>query len=120
MAKPVYKAVTSSNISALAYADGVGWVEFHGGRRFGYQMPKAAFDAIAAAKSIGSHFAREVKGKFAVASTSQRCSNSPCQADASLVGEAGGVPFFVCDACRKGERLAAIVFSPIPPRETKS
>lgn len=117
--QPIYKAVVSSNIAALAYADGIGFVEFHGGRRFSYDMPKALFDQMAAAKSIGAFFAREVKGKCQVTGSSHRCSNSPCQTDATLAGIAGGVPFFVCDACRNAPQLAGIELKPIPPREVK-
>lgn len=79
---PIYKAVKSSNISALAYADGKGFVEFHGGRRFAYAMPESLFEEMAGADSIGSFFARHVKGKFEVAATSMRCGHPGCGDDA--------------------------------------
>ncbi len=84
--QPVYKAVRSSNIAALAYADGKGWVEFHGGRRFAYVMPESLFTEMAEAVSIGSFFARHVKGKFEVAATSHRCVHPGCQEDAIPTG----------------------------------
>ncbi len=121
--RPIYKAVTSSNIGALAYADGKLWVEFLSGRRFAYDAPQSLFDQMMdlqkAKKSVGGFFAKEVKGKCQVAWVGQRCSNSPCQSDATLVGETAGVPFYVCDACKGAPQLAGVHLKPIPPRETK-
>lgn len=116
---PTYKPVVSSNISAVAYDDGKGYVEFHGGRRFAYAMPKAVFDEMLAAKSIGGFFAKGVKGKFAVAWTGQRCSNSPCEKDATQQGTVAGIAVQVCDACAGIPRLAGVTLQPIPPREPK-
>lgn len=116
---PVYKNVHSTNISALAYADGIGFVEFHGGRRFGYSMPLKVFEAMGAAKSIGGYFAKEVKGKYPVAVTAQRCNLMSCDRDAVLQGKSSTTTFVVCEPCSKSTHLADIVFGPIPPKEPK-
>lgn len=105
---------TSSNIHGLAWANGIGYVEFAGGRRFGYSMPKTLFDEMRNAKSIGSFFARNVKGKCSVVSVTIGCNNSPCQADAALQGEIAGGKVHVCTACSKIPRMAQVVFTPIP------
>lgn len=106
----------SSNIHGLAYDKqaGLGYVEFNGGRRFAYAMPQKLFDEMRAAKSIGSFFARNVKGKCPVAWVGQCCDNSPCRENASLQGEVAGVKFVVCTPCSKAPRLHAITFYPFP------
>lgn len=117
--KPIYKDVDSSNIQALAYADGNGFVEFMGGRRFSYTMPKKVFDEMAAAKSIGSYFARNVKGKYEVAGTSQRCNLMSCREDATLRGEVAGGKFHVCDKCSKIGPYANVTLIPISQEPRK-
>ena len=115
--QPVYKDVDSSNIQALAYADGKGFVEFNGGRRFAYTMPQAVFTTMAEAKSIGSYFAREVKGKYPVAWTGQRCNLMSCRNDATLTEVDG--KYHCCDGCSKSPHLAAIKFKPYSPPKPK-
>lgn len=117
--KPFYKDVDSSNIQALAYADGKGFVEFFGGRRFSYTMPKNVFDEMSSAKSIGSYFARNVKGKYEVAGTSQRCNLMSCREDATLQAEVAGGKFFVCDKCSKVGPYARTTFAPINQESKK-
>ena len=115
--QPIYKDVDSSNIQALAYSDGKGFVEFGGGRRFAYTMPKSVFDAMMTAKSIGSYFAREVKGKYPVAWTGQRCNLMSCRNDATLTDAAG--KFHCCDACSKAGHLSTTTFKPYAQPEPK-
>lgn len=115
--QPVYKDVLSSNIQALAYSDGNGFVEFSGGRRFAYTLPKTVFDAMMTAKSIGSYFAREVKGKYPVSWTGQRCNLMSCRNDATL--EADGSKFALCDSCSKDPRFSTTTFKPYAPPEAK-
>jgi hypothetical protein len=117
--KPIYKDVSSSNIQALAYADGKGFVEFGGGRRFAYTMPRAVFNEMESAKSIGSYFARNVKGHYEVAWTGQRCSLMSCRNDATLAGEVAGGKFFLCDACSKDGRYTGFQFTPYAPPEAR-
>lgn len=111
--QPIYKDVSSSNIQALAYADGKGFVEFHGGRRFAYTMPLAVFNEMASAKSIGGFFAKAVKGKYPVASTSQRCNLMSCRNDATLQPVESAGKFVLCQACSKDPRYGGIAFKPI-------
>ena len=109
----------SSNIQGLAWQKGVGYVQFIGGRRFGYTMDKALFTQMRDAKSIGSFFARSVKGKCPVVWTGHACDNSPCKSDATLEGDNGAGKFKVCAPCSKIPRFAAITFSPIPEGKQK-
>jgi hypothetical protein len=84
MAAPIFKAVGSSNIAALAWdADkGWGWVQFKGGSKFAYDMPQSLFDEMAEATSVGTFFARHVKSKFKVMATWQACGIEGCAAEA--------------------------------------
>lgn len=116
---PVYKDVDSSNIQAVAYADGKGFVEFFGGRRFAYTMPKMVFDEMVAAKSIGSYFARNVKGRYEVAGTSQRCNLMSCREDATLQGDVAGGKFYVCGKCAKTGPYANTTLVPINQESKK-
>lgn len=109
-----YDAVVSSNIRALGFEKGVGYVEFIGGRRFAYTMTKAMFDEMKAAKSIGSYFAKNVKSKCPVVWTGHCCDNSPCKANATLVAAANAPAFKLCDPCSKIPRFINVAFSPIP------
>lgn len=117
--RPIYKDVSSSNIQALAYADGKGFVEFAGGRRYAYIMPRSEFNAMASAKSIGSYFARNVKGKYEVAGTSQRCNLMSCREDAVFVGTVAGGTFHVCESCSKDSRYTDFQFTPIAQEAKK-
>lgn len=109
-----YQLVTSSNIRAVAHQDGMLHIEFHGGRRFSYgHVPKETFDAMMAAKSIGSFFAKSIKGKFPVAERSQRCDNSPCEADATLTGVVSTTRVHLCGECAKQARFAEVALATI-------
>lgn len=114
--------IGSSNIRGLAWENGVGYVEFMAGRRFAYTMPFDLFEKMRTATSVGSFFARNVKGKCPVVWNGHACANSPCKNDATQVGHPGndariGV-FHVCDDCAAtAPQLRAITFKPIP--ETK-
>lgn len=108
----------SSNIQGLAYDKkaGLAYVEFKGGRRFAYKMTATIFKEMRDAKSIGSFFAKNVKGKCAVAWVGACCDNSPCRDDATLQGEVAGNKFVVCESCSQIARMANVQFSPIPDR----
>lgn len=109
-----YDAVMSSNIAALGYGDGVGYVEFNGGRRFGYAMPLDVFTAMKTAKSIGAFFAKNVKGVFRVTGTWQRCDSSPCSHNATVHGVVAGIAFRLCDTCAADPRHTGLTLTPIP------
>lgn len=106
--------ISSSNIHGLAWEKGIGYVEFMGGRRFAYTMSKEIFDQMRAAKSIGTFFSRNVKGKCPVVWCGFGCDNSPCKSDATLQGIVAGGKFHVCGPCSQIPRFAGITFSPIP------
>jgi hypothetical protein len=108
MALPVYIPVASSNIQALAYANGTAYVEFNGGRRFAYSMPRKVFDEMRAAKSIGAYFSKTVKGKYDVVWRGYHCDLSPCQNDATITGSINGQRFSLCDICGKDARYSNI------------
>lgn len=110
--------ITSTNIHGVAWDKGIGYVEFMGGRRFAYTMTQELFAQMREAKSIGSFFARNVKGKCPVVWTGYRCNNSPCTKDAHLQGSPGNTPtagiFRVCTECSKIGRFTGITFTAIP------
>lgn len=109
-----YTPVTSSNIRAVAYQGAMLHIEFHGGRRFSYgHVPKETFDAMMAQKSIGSFFAKSIKGKFPVAERSQRCDSSPCEADATVSGMVSTTRIHLCGECAKAPRFAEVTLAPI-------
>lgn len=110
--------IKSSNINALAWDKGVGYVEFIGGRRFAYTMDRTLFTQMREAKSVGSYFSRNVKGKCPVVWTGYRCDNSPCKSNAQVQGHPGNVVaagiFRVCPDCAKIDRFSQITFVAIP------
>ena len=116
MTAPVYKPVTSSNINAMAYDRGTAYIEFRGGKRFAYSMPRKAFDELAAAKSIGTHFAKMVKGKYEVKWRGQRCDLMSCPNDATMTGSVNGQRFHLCDECGKDARYSNVTLTPLPER----
>lgn len=115
MSRIQYHDVASSNIRALGFEKGVGYVEFTGGRRFAYKMTKTLFTQMEQAKSIGSFFAANVKKICPVVWSGHCCDNSPCKSDAMLLGTVPGLPQFrVCEPCSKNPRFAEVVFTAIP------
>lgn len=106
--------IKSTNIQAVSWQKGIGYIQFMGGRRFAYTMSKQLFDDMKSASSVGSYFARNIKGKCPVVWNGHACDNSPCQADAVMIGEVGGGKFHVCSACADHPRFEKVVFSPIP------
>lgn len=122
MSRIRYQDVASSNIRALAFDKDVGYVEFGSGRRFAYSMNKKMFDELAGAKSIGTYFARNVKGKCPVVWNGYCCDNSPCKNDATKIGHPGDDAqaglFHVCDACASVPRFQGITLKPIPESKT--
>lgn len=110
-----YDAVHSTNIRALGYADGVGYVEFNGGRRFAYKMERGVFDQMKADRSIGGFFSKNVKGKHPVVWHGHCCDNSPCKRDATKQVAAGSPAFVLCDTCVKDPRFGQLVFVPYAP-----
>lgn len=118
MTTPRYIEVkNSSNVMGLAYdhVGGTAYVEFIGGRRYAFSMAHAIFDNLRTAKSVGTFFARNVKGKYPSPWNGQRCSSSPCQEDATLQGAVAGGVFWVCEKCSKLPPFVGIEFIPIPP-----
>lgn len=110
-----YQDVISSNIRAVAWEKGIGYLWFGNGRRFAYTMAKELFDQMKAAASIGSFFSRMVKGKCPVVWNGWACDNSPCQENATLqAGEGKAVSFRVCATCSTAPRFEKITFTPIP------
>lgn len=119
MAKINYQDVKSSNIRAVAYQNGLVHVEFHGGRRFTYgHVPKETFDEMMAAKSIGSFFAKSIKGKFPVAARAQRCDDSPCPENATVTGLVASQRIHLCDECSKNARFTGLALTPIEQVES--
>jgi KTSC domain len=117
MVTPIqYKPVESSNIRALAYDNGVAYVEFHGGRRFAYTLPRKVFDEMTAAKSIGGYFSKNVRSKYAVYWHGCRCDLSPCQNDATVTGSVNGTKFSLCDECGKAARYSQVKLTPLVER----
>jgi KTSC domain len=119
-----YEDVTSSNIRAVGFEKGVGYIWFGSGRRFAYKMDRKLFDAMKAAASIGSFFARMVKKECPVVWNGWGCDASPCRNDATLVGHPGNDPkvgtFRVCDSCAKTQgQLQNITLTPIPDEPAK-
>lgn len=116
----------SSNIEGLAYDQkgGVGYVEFIGGRRYAYSMAFDLFQQMQSAKSVGTFFAAQVKGKCQQVWQGERCNNSPCSNDAVHQSVAAGQRFCICEYCRENElRFRGIEFGPIqpvPPKAKKS
>ena len=107
-----YDHVHSSNIRALGYANGVGYVEFNGGARWGYTMERGTFEEMKAAKSIGGYFSKNIKGKTPVAFRGHCCSNSPCKRDATKAVTGRQPGFVLCDECAKEPRFGQLVFIP--------
>jgi len=57
--------VTSSSISRIGYEDGTLEVVFANGGHYSYEGVKPEeFEALRTAKSIGGHFAANIRGKF--------------------------------------------------------
>lgn len=109
-----WRDVSSSNIKRVGWDNGAAHIEFMSGRRFAYEVPKTVFDALVAAPSVGSFFARQIKGTARIASSGWACSNSPCLEDATVQGKgAGDGVFYLCAACQKLPRFARIEFAPI-------
>lgn len=111
-----YQPVSSSNLRAVGFQDGIGYVEFHSGARWGYEMPRKLFDEMLEAKSIGTFYAMLIKSRCKVSWTGHCCSLSPCKADATLTGEVSGNKFFLCDTHAKDSRYAGISFQSISTR----
>lgn len=107
-----YDAVHSTNIRALGYAGGVGYVEFNGGRRFAYRMDRPLFDQMKADRSIGGFFAKNVKGKCEVVWNGHCCDNSPCMSDATKQVTSRSPSFVLCDVCAKDPRFGQLEFVP--------
>lgn len=107
-----YDAVHSTNIRALAFNDGIGYVEFNGGRRFAYRMPRELFDKMKADRSIGGFFAKNVKGKCPVVWNGHCCDASPCQRDAEWKSIPPQREFTLCGSCFRDPRFRGIAFEP--------
>ena len=105
--------IKSSNIRGIAWAKGIGYVEFHGGRRFAYTMSLALFNDMKAAPSIGTFFSKNVKGKCPVSWDGYCCDNSPCKRDATVGAGAATIAFRICEECSKDPRFKDILFTPI-------
>lgn len=104
--KVQYQPVESTNLAAIGYADGHIFVEFIGGRRFSYPAPEELFDKLKAAKSKGSFFDKNIKKPIPIGWNGQRCTDSPCQNDATLVGLVGAIKIYLCPECAKKGRYA--------------
>jgi hypothetical protein len=113
MPTPIYKTVTSSNINSTAYANGTSYIEFNGGRRFAYSMPRKVYDEMLAAKSIGTYFAKMVKGKYVVTWQGQRCDLMSCPNDATMTGSVAGNRFCLCDDCGKAAMYSTVKLTPL-------
>lgn len=113
MTTPIYKPVTSSNINATAYANGAAYIEFNGGRRFAYSMPRKVYDEMLAAKSIGTYFAKMIKGKYEVKWRGQRCDLMSCQNNATMTGSVAGNRFCLCDECGKAAQYSTVTLTPL-------
>lgn len=108
-----YHDVESSNIKAIAYDKGKGYVEFLSGRRFAYEMPLELFNKMKAAPSIGGFFSKHVKNTCVVAWNGWHCSASPCQEDAAFASEAATVKFYLCAKCAELPKFTGIPLKPL-------
>lgn len=117
--KIAYDHVHSSNIRALGFSKGVGYVEFNSGARWGYEMSLKTFNELKGAKSIGSYFAKAIKGKAKVVFRGQCCSNSPCKNDAVSQAAAAGITFYLCEEHAKEPRFDNRTITPYVAPEAK-
>jgi hypothetical protein len=59
------QSIQSSNIKAIGWDADTLAIDFHNGRRYKYTgVPKAVFDGMLAAESVGKYFHAEVKSRF--------------------------------------------------------
>lgn len=111
-----YTPITSSNIRAIAYANGLTHIEFKSGRRFAWSgLSAEQFSDLQTAKSAGGYFAKYIKGnaQYPVAWSGWRCDLSPCEKDATVQGAAAGTKFYLCPECAKGTQYRSIALTPL-------
>lgn len=117
-----YEAVKSSNVAQIAFVKsspaakvGTLYMEFIGGRRYAHGgVTQKQFDELMMpGASIGSLYAKNIKGKNPIEFRGARCNASPCQNDATKQTVIAGTTVYVCDECAKtAPQLRLIKFAP--------